>query len=126
MYNSNMYITVYLLLLILDSMFNVVYPESHCHHRVISPDSEVSILYSTVLCLISSTLLKEKEQNKKPFYDITFVTQTTYTSSFLSIDSSLRLFYFNYLLTRWHGYIFYQSMNYLVLSQSQLVSTMRI
>ena len=43
-----MYITVHLLLLILDSIFNVVNPESHCHYRVIPPDSEVSILYSTV------------------------------------------------------------------------------
>ena len=43
-----MYITVYLLLISLDSIFNVVNPESHCHYRVMPHYSELNILYSTV------------------------------------------------------------------------------
>ena len=56
----NMYITLYLLLIILDSIFNDVNPESHCHYKVISPDSEVSILYSTVFKPHFIYIIKER------------------------------------------------------------------
>ena len=44
---------------------------------------------------------------KEKTYDITLVTQTTYeySSPFLS-DRVERLFYLQYLVTRWHGYGF--------------------